>query len=300
MIIARNVANIYREPDAGSEVVSQAVLGDTVDAGEERNGFVSVRTSDRYAGWVRAAQLAPIWDNSDFLTTTIATLFADVYESALPEAELITKLPVSSRVTLAHGPSVGELIPIVLPDRTIAYVHTFCLDVTHDKADQSGHLADPSVRRSIDIDALRRQIVRAVGGRAVEFGRRLIGTPYLWGGCTPFGIDCSGFVQLSFKLSGVQLLRDASLQFADRRFSRCDNGNSLDESDLLTGDLVVFQRPQDSAVSHVGIAMGDGRFIHSSSGRGVNIDWCNSKRYGEIYAGAVRLSADADLAVDAA
>lgn len=298
--VARNVVNLYGEPSSRSEVVSQAIIGDVALVDDRRDGFAHIRTSDRYAGWVDEDHLVPEWDRSDFLTTSIATLFADIYSAPDTQADFITKLVVSSRVTLAHGPAVGEFVPLVLPDKTVGYVHNLCLDITHDKPEGSADLADPKVRRSIDISSLKRQIMRAVGARAVEIGRRLIGTPYLWGGCTPFGIDCSGFVQLSYKLSGLQLLRDAELQFHDRRFERCDADQSLDESDLLAGDLVAFRRAGSEKVTHIGIALGDGRFIHSAGGRGVVIDKCTVERYASTYAGAVRLSPSADLAIESA
>jgi hypothetical protein len=298
--IARNVVNLYAEPSTSAEVVSQAIMGDTVDVIDQRDGFSRVHTADQYTGWVGDDHLAAQWDRSDFLTTSIATLFADVYSAPDSQSDFITKLVVSSRVTLAHGPAIGEFVPLVLPDKTIGYVHNLCLDITHDKPEGSADLADPKVRRSIDIGSLKRQILRAVGVRAIEIGRRFIGTPYLWGGCTPFGIDCSGFVQLSYKLSGLQLLRDAQLQFNDRRFERCDAGQSLDESDLLAGDLVAFQRKGAAKITHIGMALGDGRFIHSSGGRGVNIERCDSERYSATYVGAVRLSPNADLGIESA
>jgi len=297
--VARNVVNVYAEPSTSVEVVSQSIMGDVVSVDDQRDGFSHIVTADRYQGWVGDEHIVPEWDRSDFLMTSIATLFADVYSSPDTQADFLTKLVVSSRVTLAHGPVVGEFVPLVLPDHAVGYVHNLCLDITHDKPDAASDLADPKVRRSIDIGSLKRQIMRAVGIRAVEIGRRLIGTPYLWGGCTPFGIDCSGFVQLSYKLSGLQLLRDADLQFRDKRFERCDGDQSLDESDLLAGDLVAFRKKGGNKITHIGMALGDGRFIHSAGGRGVVIEKCTVEKYASTFVGAVRLSPNADLDLDA-
>lgn len=300
MVVRLNVVNLYREPSSSSEVVSQAVMGDTVSVVDRQDSFCRITTADLYSGWVSDRSLTPPWDKSDLLSTSIATLFADIYESPEPHADLISKVVVSTRVVLARAGTVGEFVPLLLPDKTLGYVHNLCLDMTHDKPEGSSELADPKVRQSIDIDSLKRQIMRAVGMRAVDIGRRMIGTPYLWGGCTPFGLDCSGFVQLCYKLSGLQLLRDAEIQFHDRRFERCDAEQSLDESDLLAGDLVAFRRPDAQKITHIGMALGDGRFIHASSGRGVNIERCIAEPYAGTYVGAVRLSPDADLAIEAA
>ena len=212
----------------------------------------------------------------------------------------MTKLAISTRVCIAQRPEVESFVPVVLADHQVGYVHDVCLNVTHSQATEQPDLVDPQVRRALDVGELKRQVLRAVGRQAANTARRFVGTPYLWGGCTPFGLDCSGFTQLAYKLSGVQLLRDAHLQFADRRFGRGDGGQGLDEGNWEAGDLVVFSRRQDKRPTHIGLALGDGRFIHALGGRGVCIHPCDTARFVETFVGAVRISPDADLAVEAA
>jgi hypothetical protein len=298
--IRSNIANLNARPDTGSEQVSQAICGMTVDVLEEDGDFSLIRTPDRYEGWTRKHHLVPAWDTSEYLVTATAPLFTDVYKQAAPASDLVTKLPCSSRVFLAHAASVGDYVPILLPDRTPGYVHRYCLDIAHDGASSPSELADPAARKSLDIQSIKRDIVAAVGKRSVDIGRRFIGTPYLWGGTSPFGIDCSGFVQLCYRLSGVQLLRDADPQFRDKRFERIDEDAPFDEAPLLCGDLVAFSKDGSGRITHIGLADGAGLFIHSSGGRGVYFDWCTHPNYLATFVGAVRLSADADLAIDAA
>jgi cell wall-associated NlpC family hydrolase len=85
-----------------------------------------------------------------------------------------------------------------------------------------------------------------------------LGSSYLWGGRTPFGIDCSGFVQTVFRLNGYELPRDSGLQF------KCGIDVGKDFSDFKAGDLLFFGSSQNK-ISHVAIYTGeDMNFIHSS------------------------------------
>ncbi len=84
------------------------------------------------------------------------------------------------------------------------------------------------------------------------------GTPYMWGGVTPWGADCSGFVQTVFALHGVALLRDASQQ--------ATLGEAADGQ--RPGDLMFFSEREDGRITHVAIALGGEAFAHVALGRG--------------------------------
>lgn len=87
-----------------------------------------------------------------------------------------------------------------------------------------------------------------------------IGTPYVYGGTTKDGVDCSGFTQAVFRECGVEIPRTASAQAAA--------SSSVSASDLKFGDLVFFNT-SGSGISHVGIYVGSGFFVHASSSHGV-------------------------------
>ena len=90
----------------------------------------------------------------------------------------------------------------------------------------------------------------------VEFSQRYLGIPYFWGGKTPKGLDCSGFVQLVFKLFGMPLRRDAWMQHEDARPA------GKDPMRARPAELLFFAESGER-ITHVAIAMGEGLFIHA-------------------------------------
>ncbi|MEG6585858.1 C40 family peptidase [Dendrosporobacter sp. 1207_IL3150] len=116
--------------------------------------------------------------------------------------------------------------------------------------------------------------------RLTQTAFRYIGVPYVFGGTTPSGFDCSGFVKFVFGNSGIYMPRTADQQF--------EVGQSVSYNRLQPGDLVFFST-YTSGPSHSGIYLGDGKFISATSSRGVAVDRIDSGYWGSRYVGARRV-----------
>ena len=114
----------------------------------------------------------------------------------------------------------------------------------------------------------------------IATAKKYIGVPYLWGGATPSGFDCSGFVQYVFKAHGISLPRVSRDQYTA--------GYAVSRSNLKPGDLVFFNT-SGSGVSHLGIYLGNDQFIHASTSKGVIIAQLNSSYWSGRYIGARRV-----------
>ncbi|MBN6186708.1 C40 family peptidase [Aneurinibacillus sp. BA2021] len=111
----------------------------------------------------------------------------------------------------------------------------------------------------------------------------VLGTPYKWGGTSKSGFDCSGFLNYVYKSEKISLPRTANAMY--------QRGQAVSRSQLRTGDLVFFKTSSRAAVTHAGMYLSGGRFIHSSSSQGVSISSINDKYYwGSRYVGAKRIT----------
>ena len=115
----------------------------------------------------------------------------------------------------------------------------------------------------------------------IDTALELRGAPYVWGGTTPRGFDCSGFTRYVFARHGVHLPRTAEAQYR--------TGHPIDPDDLRPGDLVFFTTIAPGA-SHVGLAIGGGRFVHAPNQRSsVRIDELDARYWRRRFLGVRRV-----------
>lgn len=122
------------------------------------------------------------------------------------------------------------------------------------------------------------------GEKIVSFAKQYLGYSYVWGGTTPSGgFDCSGFVYYVFNSCGYNLSRSCTVQ--------ANSGTAISKVALQPGDIVFFNNTSNGSIGHVGIYIGDGRFIHAAnSRRGVVTDTINSGYYNTYYYSARRIA----------
>ncbi|HUD71610.1 MAG TPA: C40 family peptidase [Dongiaceae bacterium] len=263
-VVLPPVVNMFARASRSAPVVSQAVLGARVAVVKRIPGWALCETGDRYRGWIRAAALAA--DRRDGSLFEVASLFANVYsERDVTTRAPIAVLPILARVEATPaggGEHERTWTRVRLPDGRRGFVQ-------HADLRPADAPPTPAAERP---------------GRVVATALRFLGLPYLWGGTTPFGLDCSGLVQLAHRVHGVFLPRDADLQWADRRLLSVARGR------LRPGDLVFFG-PGKRSITHVGIALGGRAFVNATT-RGVpvvRIDRLEDPGWRVLWRGARRL-----------
>lgn len=144
----------------------------------------------------------------------------------------------------------------------------------------AGCAAEPNPRGHADELQPVPRPPESTGQRAAIVALDQLGAPYRYGGSTPGGFDCSGLIHYAYEQVGKQVPRTTGELW--------DSVEAIDRYNLRAGDLLFFRI--DGKMSHVGLYVGEGRFVHApSSGKVVSVDALNSEYYTRAFLGAGRL-----------
>lgn len=216
-----NIAPLRKEASDRSEMISQVLFGECFLLLEKYQKWSYIRLADdHYEGWIDNKQFEPITEKLFNQITKQPPIYA---------AEFIDfiKLKNSQLAIL----SLGASLPLL---------NKRIIKINHHLFEYDGATFDKKLPKN----------------SVVNIALMYLNTPYLWGGKTPFGIDCSGLVQMVYKVCGYQLNRDASQQAMQGLTL-----NFLEESE--PGDLAFFDN-EAGTIIHVGILMGNEQIIHAS------------------------------------
>lgn len=218
-----SVSPIRKKADDTSEMVSQLLFGELVTILTKKNkSWVKVKCEwDDYVGWMDPKQLIGITEE-DF--------DAHQQNRACP-------------LEIAHPIMSGDISFPIVAASSLPQYDGMTFKILKDKLVYSGQVIDPN-QVTITPDLL------------IKVAKKYINAPYLWGGRSPFGIDCSGFTQAVFKIFGVRLPRDA--------YQQAEHGEMVDfVAASNVGDLAFFEN-KEGRIHHVGIILEDNFIIHAA------------------------------------
>lgn len=266
--VTHNVTHLRAKPSNNSELVSQLLMGQTVHVVREEDGWSYVEGEDTYRGWADNRWLGT--HITDELESVMA-VFTELRESPDYHSPLLLRLPMFVRVRIVAATENG-FIEVSTPDGNVR-----------------GYLGAANGVLPFRALSFVPTPAEQMATIAVKHSRDFLGTPYLWGGSSSFGLDCSGFVQYCYRIAGVNLRRDADIQRDDPRFIPASVQDVMRAGDdLLPGDLVFFGK-QDR-ITHVGMHLAENTFIHSAGGAGVIITEWGDDRYSPGFVDARRLA----------
>jgi len=244
-LVCVSVANLRRSPQHSAELVDQVVCGMVLKVLKRKSYWYLIQTPSGYAGWITGGSFSRI-DGNDLSKWTAARKvmvganYAQVLSDPNEGSTVLSDAVLGS--VYKWEEDHGLWTRIMLPDGREGYIRSTVLQTF----------------RSPDDTA------RPDGKAIVKRAKSLLGIPYLWGGHSSKGFDCSGFTGTVFRIEGRQLPRDANMQAQLGQLIEPDStyGN------IIPGDLIFFG--PDDRITHVGISLGGPDFIHCSDDVHIN------------------------------
>jgi cell wall-associated NlpC family hydrolase len=238
------VAPLRSEPAHRSEMVSQLLFGELVEIQDRQEDWFLVRNIfDNYSGWIPSLMLWPISEDWAHSLQLKPFKFSTQLSQTLLWNHSPLVLPIGCPLPQFHPNGFawenGVALSLVEDQSLTLPIEVFTKEMEFFSREKDN---------SKETEQWRQEVIKTA--------LPLLNTPYLWGGRTNWGIDCSGFVQTVFKLNGIDLPRDA--------YQQAEHGETLGFlEEAQPGDLAFFDN-EAGRITHVGILLGQGKIIHAS------------------------------------
>lgn len=253
-IVNLSVANLRTRPSHTAEMATQLLLGTQVDILQKQGGNYRVRTPEGYIAWIPSSSIVPMskaeittWNKKNKIIYT--TEFGRSFSRPHTTSQRVSDLVYGNILSLQGEDQ--DFYEVAYPDNRIAYI--------------------PKGEAMLFTDWLTTR--QATPDQILISAKSMLGLPYLWGGTSVKGVDCSGFTKMSFFMNGYIIPRDASQQvMAGDTIDILDNAKNFAPEkalkNLKPADLLFFaadkKNKPDARVTHVAIYIGKGEFIHAA------------------------------------
>lgn len=275
-VINADTVNLRSEPETSAKIIIQLSKDSKVTIIKKSNDWYNISFNDT-DGWV-FAQFVDVKD-SVIETGIVNATNVNVRSKPDIDSEIITRLDKGTSIQIYE--ISGKWARFLVDEDNYGWMSMDFVTLKRDTAASRGLVEDVSklLDEVTETDEEKDSNDENIRQKIVDYAKKFLGVRYKYGGTTAKGFDCSGYVQYVFKHFGIKLERTSADQG--------NHGTKINKQDLKPGDLVFFDtNGGHNAIEHVGIYIGNGRFIHASSGSGtkcVTISPLNQGFYSNTY-----------------
>lgn len=245
-VVTGTVVNFRKEPDLSAKVLLKLQKGTKVTVIDSRGDWYHVVYNDAY-GWMHSDWLDV--SEKSIATGIVTGTVVNVRSRPTTSSAVIAQYRKNTKVEIFE--KSGNWYRVSIGEDRYGWMSADWVKETVSRGSQADRTVADAAKSEDKVD---RQAL-------VEYAKTFLGVKYVYGGETPKGFDCSGFVWYVYNKFGISITRKSS--------SQAQGGKKISKSELKPGDLVFFDTNDDNGklndISHVGIYIGDGKFIHAST-----------------------------------
>ncbi|NLG89272.1 MAG: C40 family peptidase [Clostridiaceae bacterium] len=234
-----NLLNLRRGPSSDTELLGTLPQGTQVQVLESHGEWLKVLTPEKKEVYVFAEYVA---DTKPPVYNYVNVNLLNVRSGPGSEHDIVTTIPRGTRVQVLE--QYGEWMKVIVKDNMEAFVYAPYLVASQNLVARA-ESAQP--------------YNQSLASQIIEYAKQFVGVPYVYGGSSPKGFDCSGFTKYVFGKFKISLPRSAD--------DYASVGVKVSRSDLKPGDILLFDRYDNGRLGHVGIYLGNDQFIHASSSK---------------------------------